>query len=180
MSRIGKKPITIPAGVEVKLQDGVMEVKKGQIVVTEKIHPDMQVQIENNVITVSRPSDSKLHRSLHGLTRSLINNMVVGVNESFKKVLEVNGIGYRAALEGTELVLTVGLSHPVRIPQPEGITFEVPKQSQIIVSGANKQVVGETAAKIRAVRPPEPYKGKGIKYDYETIRLKEGKTGAAK
>ncbi len=180
MSRIGKKPIAIPAGVEVKFKDGVMEVKKGQVVVSEKIHPEMDVKIEDGVITVERPSDSKIHRSLHGLTRSLINNMVVGVTDSFKKTLEVNGTGYRAALEGKDLVLTVGLSHPVKFPMPEGITFEVPKPNQIIVSGANKQMVGEIAAKIRAVRPPEPYKGKGIKYDFETIRLKEGKTGAAK
>ncbi|MDO5733889.1 MAG: 50S ribosomal protein L6 [Eubacteriales bacterium] len=180
MSRIGKQPIAIPAGVEVKLENGVMEVKKGQAVVQEKIHPDMIVKIEADQILVERPSDSKIHRSLHGLTRSLINNMVVGVTESFKKTLEVNGTGYRAALEGSNLVLTVGLSHPVSFAQPEGITFEVPKPGQIIVSGADKQMVGEIAAKIRAVRPPEPYKGKGIKYDNEIVRLKEGKTGAAK
>lgn len=180
MSRIGKQPIVIPQGVDITLNDGVMVVKKGGVEVSEKIHPEMNIKIEDGQILVERPSDSKLHRSLHGLTRSLINNMVIGVTESFKKTLEVNGTGYRAALEGTKLVLTVGLSHPVEFVQPEGITFDVPKPTQIIISGANKQLVGETAAKIRAVRPPEPYKGKGIKYDYEILRLKEGKTGAAK
>lgn len=179
MSRIGKQPVVIPQGVDVAIKDGVIEVKKGQAVVRQKIHPAMTVKIEGNQILVERPDDTQESRALHGLTRSLINNMVIGVTQSFKKTLEIAGTGYRAAKEGKNLVLTVGLSHPVEIPEPEGITFDVPKPTQIIVSGADKQLVGETAAKIRAIRPPEPYKGKGIKYDYEILRLKEGKTGAA-
>ena len=178
MSRIGKKEITIPAGVEVKLDGSKVSVKGPKGNLELDMHPEMSAKIDGTVLTVHRPGDLKHQKALHGLTRSLINNMVVGVSEGFKKTLEINGIGYKAALEGKTLVLNLGYSHQINIDQPEGITFEVPAANRIVVSGADKQLVGETAAKIRLSRVPDAYHGKGIKYDYEKLRLKEGKTGA--
>lgn len=178
MSRIGRKPIEIPAGITVKLLDGKVEVTNGKETLSQAVHPDMKIEIEGNQVLVSRPSDDKEHRSLHGLTRSLINNMVVGLTKGFQKQLEVNGIGYKAAKQGKTLVLNLGYSHPVEMEEPAGITIEVPKPNIILVKGSDKQLVGETAAKIRSKRLPDAYKGKGIKYDYETLHLKEGKTGA--
>ena len=178
MSRIGKAPITVPAGVNVSIDGRDVTVKgaKGELKMT--VAPNMKVELNEGVITVSRPNDEKANRSLHGLTRTLINNMVVGVNEGFTKTLEVNGVGYRATKEGKNLVLNVGYSHPVIMPEIEGIEVEVPNPNQIIIKGIDKQKVGQFAAEVRGKRPPEPYKGKGIKYDYEVIRRKEGKTGA--
>ena len=178
MSRIGRMPIAIPAGVEVKIEDQIVTVKRGKDVLTQKIHPDMTVKVEDQSIVVSRPSDEKKHRELHGLTRSLVNNMIVGLSEGFTKNLEINGVGYKATKQGKKLVLNVGFSHPIELEEPEGITIDVPAANRIIVKGADKQMVGEIAAKIRAFRTPDPYKGKGIKYDFEVLRLKEGKTGA--
>ncbi|MGI6560236.1 MAG: 50S ribosomal protein L6 [Saccharofermentanales bacterium] len=178
MSRIGNMPIAIPEGVEVSVNENLVTVKNGNTVLEQVINPDISVEIEDGQVLVKRHDDTKHNRSLHGLTRSLINNMVIGVKENFQKVLEISGIGYRAQMEGNKLVLNVGLSHQVDIEQPEGITIEVENQNKITVKGADKQLVGETAAKIRATRIPDAYKGKGIKYDYEILRLKEGKTGA--
>jgi len=178
MSRIGRLPVVIPQGVDVKItDDNTITVKgpKGQLERT--LHADMKIAIENGVLTVTRPSDQKEHRSLHGLTRSLVNNMVEGVSKGFEKTLEINGVGYRAAKQGSKLNLTMGYSHPVEMEDPEGITTETPAPNRIVIKGANKEVVGNHAAKIRAVRPPEPYLGKGIKYSDEVIRRKEGKTG---
>lgn len=181
MSRIGKLPITIPAGVDVKVsEDNTITVKGAKETLTRTLHPDMIIKVEDNVITVERPSENKMHKSLHGLTRTLVNNMVVGVTDGFTKNLEINGVGYRAQLQGKKLNLSLGYSHPVEFEAPEGITLEVPSPNQIIVKGANKELVGATAAKIREYRQPEPYKGKGIKYADEHIRRKEGKTGAKK
>ena len=178
MSRIGKAPITVPAGVNVSVDGRNVSVKgpKGELKMT--VAPTMKVELNEGVITVSRPDDAKENRSLNGLTRTLINNMVVGVNDGFSKTLEVNGVGYRAAKEGKNLVLNVGYSHQVIMPEPEGIEVEVPNPNQIIIKGIDKQKVGQFAAEVRGKRPPEPYKGKGIKYDYEVVRRKEGKTGA--
>ena len=177
MSRIGRKPIAIPAGVEVKVNGNEVSVKgpKGQLVNT--FHQDMAIAVEGNEIVVTRPSDVKEHRSLHGLTRTLIANMVEGVTNGFSKQLEVNGVGYRVQKQGKNLVMNLGFSHQVIIPEIDGITIDVPNPNQIIVSGADKQVVGQVAAEIREKRPPEPYKGKGIKYAGEYIRRKEGKAG---
>jgi len=180
MSRIGKMPVTLPEGVEAKKDGNVFSVKGKNGTLTLDVHPDMIVAIDGSVITVNRPSDVKFHKALHGLTRSLINNMVVGVSEGFTKTLEINGIGYRAAKNGKKVTLNLGLSHPVEVEEPEGIELEVPAQNRIIVKGADKQLVGETAARIRKLRLPDPYKGKGIKYDTEVLRLREGKTGAKK
>lgn len=181
MSRIGKLPITVPAGVTVTISDdNTITVKGAKETLTRTLHPDMIVKHEGNVITVERPSEDKMHRSLHGLTRTLVNNMVVGVTDGFTKNLEINGVGYRAQLQGKKLVLSLGYSHPVEFEAPTGITLEVPSPNQIIVKGANKELVGATAAKIREYRQPEPYKGKGIKYADEHIRRKEGKAGAKK
>jgi len=179
MSRIGRMPITVPAGVDVKIENGNSVTVKGpKGSMTQKFSTDMTIKIEDGQVIVDRPSDLKRHKAFHGLTRSLINNMVVGVSEGFKKELEINGVGYRAALQGTKLVLSLGYSHPVEMIPPEGIIVEVPAQTKIIVSGYDKQMVGEFAAKIRAHRKPEPYLGKGVKYADEKIRRKEGKTGA--
>lgn len=177
MSRIGNKPITVPDGVEVTLNDNVITVKGPKGTLTREITKPINVAIEANTITVSRPDDEPYNRSLHGLTRTLINNMIIGVKEEFKKELEINGVGYRAQKQGKKLVLTLGYSHPVEMDEPEGITFDVPNQNQIIVRGIDKELVGQTAAVIRTKRPPEVYRGKGIKYADEHIRRKEGKAG---
>ena len=179
MSRIGKAPITIPAGVEVKVDEAnnvTVKGPKGEL--TTAINPEIKVEIDAGVITVSRPSDDKEHRSLHGLSRTMINNMVVGVTEGYKKVLEVNGVGYRAAKEGNKLVMNLGFSHQVFVEEEGDITIDVPNPNQIVINGIDKQHVGQFAADVRKKRPPEPYKGKGIKYADEVIRRKEGKTGA--
>lgn len=178
MSRIGLKPINIPSGVEIKINDdNLIEVKgpKGQL--SEKISPDMEIKIEDGVLTVARPTENKKHRSLHGLSRTLISNMIVGVTEGYSKTLEIEGTGYRAAKQGNKLVLTLGYSHPVELEDPKGIEVEVPAANKIVVKGIDKQQVGNYAANIRAFRKPEPYKGKGIKYSGEIIRRKVGKTG---
>ncbi len=177
MSRIGRKPINIPAGVEVKLDNGVIIVKGPKGTLTKSIHPNMAVAIEDNVITVTRPNDEKENRALHGLTRSLIFNMVEGVTNGFKKELEVNGVGYRVQKQGKNLVMNLGYSHQVTVSDTEDITIEAPAQNKIIISGIDKQKVGQFAAQVREKRPPEPYKGKGIKYADEHIRRKEGKAG---
>ena len=177
MSRIGRKPINIPAGVEVKFNEGVITVKGKNGTLQREIHPNMAVSIEDNVITVTRPNDEKENRSLHGLTRTLIANMIEGVTTGFKKELEVNGIGYRAELKGKDLLLKVGYSHDVIVAAADGITIEVPNPNKIVISGPDKQKVGQFAANVREKRPPEPYKGKGIKYADEHIRRKEGKAG---
>ena len=177
MSRIGKLPIVIPAGVDVAIDGSTVTVKGPKGELTRTVHSNITVEKDGNTITVTRPNDEKLNRSLHGLTRTLVANMVTGVNEGFKKELEINGIGYRAAKEGKNLVLTVGYSHQVIMPEPDGVTVEVPAPNKIIVLGADKQKVGQFAAEVREKRPPEPYKGKGIKYIDERIRMKEGKAG---
>ena len=176
MSRIGRKPINIPAGVEVSLNDGVLTVKGSKGTLTQKIHRNMQVEINDGVVTVLRPNDLKQNRALHGLTRSLIHNMVEGVSNGFKKELEVNGVGYRVQKQGNNLVMNLRYSHQVIVPEIEGIKLEA-QGNRITVLGADKQKVGQFAAEIREKRPPEPYKGKGIKYVDEVIRRKEGKTG---
>lgn len=178
MSRIGNMPISVPEGVEVSVKDGVVTAKCGDTILTQVLHPAINVEIESDQVLVKRDNDSKESRSLHGLMRSLINNMVIGVKEGFTKVLEITGVGYRAQMDGSKLVLNVGLSYPVEIEQPEGITLSVENQNKITIKGADKQLVGETAAKIRGTRVPDSYKGKGIKYENEVLRLKEGKTGA--
>ena len=179
MSRIGRAPINVPAGVTVDINtaDCVISVKGAKGALTYNYSNRMTVACENNVITVTRPSDEKEDRAIHGLTRTLINNMVVGVTEGYSKKLEVNGVGYRVAMQGKSLNLTLGYSHPVIVDAPEGISFETPDANTIIIKGIDKQVVGETAAFIRSRRAPEPYKGKGIKYEGEKIRRKSGKTG---
>ena len=177
MSRIGKKPIEIPAGVDVQIDGSLITVKGPKGTLSRNLHPNMIVEKDGNTITVSRPNDDKLNRSLHGLTRTLISNMIVGVNETFKKELEVNGIGYRAELKGKDLLLKVGYSHDVIGAAADGITIEVPNPNKIVISGPDKQKVGQFAANVREKRPPEPYKGKGIKYADEHIRRKEGKAG---
>ncbi|MGB7604896.1 MAG: 50S ribosomal protein L6 [Lutisporaceae bacterium] len=178
MSRIGKLPVAIPQGVDVKIADeNFVTVKGPNGQLEKKLHKDMLITIEEGKVIVRRPSDEKIHRSLHGLTRSLVNNMVEGVSKGYEKALDINGVGYRAQKQGNKLVLTIGYSHPVELVDPEGITTEVPAPNKIIVKGANKEVVGQHAANIRSVREPEPYLGKGIKYSNEVIRRKEGKTG---
>ena len=178
MSRIGRAPITVPAGVEVKVDGQHVSVKGPKGALEMNVAPTMKVEVEAGVVHVTRPNDDKMNRSLHGLTRTLINNMVVGVSEGFSKTLEVNGVGYRASKEGKNLVLNVGYSHQVIMPETEDIQIDVPNPNQIIVKGIDKQKVGQFAAEVRGKRPPDPYKGKGIKYDHEVIRRKEGKTGA--
>ena len=178
MSRIGRMPIEVPQGVEVKLGAGnEITVKGPKATLTRVLHPEMQVALEDGVITVTRPSENKTHKSLHGLTRTLINNMIVGVTEGYTKTLEINGVGYRAQKQGNKLVMNLGYSHPVEMEEPEGVKVEVPNPNQIIITGSDKQAVGQFAAVVREKRPPEPYKGKGIKYSDEVIRRKEGKTG---
>ena len=181
MSRIGRMPITVPAGVTVTIADGnVVTVKGPKGELKRALRSEMTINQEGNLITVTRPSDAKEHRSLHGLTRTLLANMIIGVTDGYKKELEVNGVGYRVAKEGTNLVMNLGYSHQVIVPEIEGISIEVPAPNKIIISGCDKQAVGQFAAEIRGKRPPEPYKGKGIKYVDEVIRRKVGKTGGKK
>lgn len=178
MSRIGLKPIELPAGFTVKVDNHLVTVSDGKASLSQKIDPSISLEVEDNVIYVKRSKDDKGTRALHGLYRSLVNNMVTGLKEGFQKKLEVNGIGFRVSMQGKKLVMNIGYSHPVEIESPEGITIETPSQTEIIVKGADKQLVGEVAAKIRACRIPDVYHAKGIKYDYEVLRRKEGKTGA--
>ena len=181
MSRIGKKPVVIPANVTVNVAEGnVVTVKGPKGELTNTFNADMIINVEGNVLTVSRPSDEANHRALHGLTRTLIANMIEGVEKGFSKELEVNGVGYRVEKKGTQLVMRLGFSHEVFVDEIPGITVEVPSPNKIIISGIDKQVVGQFAAEVRAKRPPEPYKGKGIKYTTEVIRRKVGKTGGKK
>lgn len=179
MSRIGRSPVQIPDKVKIDVQDGnlvTVEGPKGKL--TQALHPEMQIEMEEGVMMVKRPSDSQAHRSLHGLTRALLNNMVVGVSTGFSKTLQIEGVGYRAEMNGNVLVLNVGYSHPVNFDPPADVQFVVENRNKtIIVSGIDKQVVGEIAAQIRKQRPPEPYKGKGIRYNNEVVRRKAGKTG---
>jgi len=177
MSRIGRAPIVVPAGVDVKLNGAELTVKGPKGTLTQNLHPDMKLNIDGGQILVTRPSEQKAHKSLHGLTRTLVNNMVVGVTEGFKKELDVNGVGYRVAKEGKKLVMNLGFSHQVIVEEIAGISIDVPAPNKIIVVGIDKQLVGQFAADVRKKRPPEPYKGKGIKYADEVIRRKEGKTG---
>ena len=181
MSRIGRMPITVPAGVEVTVaENNVVTVKGPKGTLTQTLHPEMILEQEGNVINVKRPSDDKAHCALHGMTRALLHNMVVGVSEGFKKELEINGVGYRAAKEGDKLVMNLGYSHQVIMPEIDGITIDVPSANKVVISGCDKQKVGQFAAEVREKRPPEPYKGKGIKYVDEVVRRKVGKTGAKK
>lgn len=178
MSRIGRLPITIPQGVTVTVDAANVVTVKGPLgQLSQPINKDIQVNIEGEVMTITRPTDNKNHRALHGLSRTLVNNMVVGVTKGYEKKLKIVGVGYRAAKTGKNLELTLGFSHPVVMADPDGITVEVPAQTDIIVKGIDKQAVGNYAAKIREWRQPEPYKGKGIRYENENVRRKEGKTG---
>jgi large subunit ribosomal protein L6 len=180
MSRIGKLPVAIPAGVDVNIDGSTVTVKGAKGELTRQFHPNITVEKKENALVVTRPNDEKQNRALHGLTRSLLNNMVVGVNEGFQKELQIQGTGYRAMKQGTQLVLNVGYSHQVFIDEEPGITVQVPAPNKIIIQGADKQQVGQFAADVRGKRPPEPYKGKGIKYANEVIRRKEGKAGKGK
>ncbi len=177
MSRIGRKPITVPAGVEVTINGTEVAVKGPKGTLTQTFHPNMKIELVGAELTVTRPNDEKLNRSLHGLTRTLLANMVEGVTNGFKKELEVNGVGYRVQKQGNQVVMNLGYSHQVIYAEVPGITLEVPDPNHIVVVGADKQLVGQVASEIREKRPPEPYKGKGIKYATETIRRKEGKAG---
>ncbi len=180
MSRIGRKPINIPAGVEVLVNGSEVTVKGPKGTLTQTFKPSMNITVEGSTVTVTRPDDDKTNRSLHGLTRTLINNMIVGVTEGFKKELEVNGVGYRVQKQGTNLVMNLGYSHQVIVPETADVKVEVPNPNSIIILGTDKQKVGQFAAEVREKRPPEPYKGKGIKYVDEVIRRKEGKAGKGK
>lgn len=178
MSRVGKKPIEIPSGVEVKLEQGRVTVKGPLGELSQRIHPKLGVKKENNKLVVENPSNVKTYSALHGLTRNLIANMVTGVSKGYEKSLEISGVGYKAAVQGTNLMLSLGFSHPVVYPLPKGIKAAVdPKQTQVTLKGADKQLVGQTAANLRSLKKPEPYKGKGIKYSTEHIKRKEGKAG---
>ena len=177
MSRIGNKPITVPEGIDVTIDGQKITVKGPKGTLEREVNSNISIKLEDGQIKVSRPNDEKENRSLHGLTRSLINNMIIGVSKEFTRELEINGVGYRASKQGKTLVLTLGYSHPVKMEEPEGITYEVPNPNSIIVRGIDKELVGQKAAEIRTKRPPEVYRGKGIKYVEEHIRRKEGKTG---
>ena len=177
MSRIGNKPITVPEGVELKIDGQKITVKGPKGSLEKEFHKNMKINLEGNVITVVRQDDEPANRSLHALTRTLLNNMIEGTTKGFERKLEVNGVGYRASKKGNNLLLNLGYSHPVEVEAPEGITFDVPSQNEIIVKGMDKELVGQTAAVIRTKRPPEVYRGKGIKYAEEVIRRKEGKAG---
>ncbi len=178
MSRIGKMPITVPAGVTVTIENNFVTVKGPKGELSRQINKNMKLTLDNGVLTVERPSDEKEDRAMHGLSRTLINNMIIGVTQGFSKTLEINGVGYRAAKQGQNINFTLGFAHPVVKEPPAGITFEVPAPNKIVVSGADKEVVGAVAAEIRTLRPPEPYKGKGIRYEGEFVRRKIGKAGA--
>lgn len=181
MSRIGRMPITLPAGVDVTIDAGnVVTVKGPKGTITQKLSNKMTLTQEGNVISVTRPNDEKENRSLHGLTRTLLSNMVTGVTEGYKKELDVNGVGYKVAKEGKKLIMNIGFSHQVIVEEEDGISIDAPTPNKIVISGIDKQKVGQFAAEVREKRPPEPYKGKGIKYSDEVIRRKEGKTGAKK
>ena len=177
MSRIGNKPITVPEGVEIKIDGQKVTVKGPKGTLEKEFHKNMKINLEGNVITVVRPDNEPSNRSLHGLTRTLLNNMIEGTTKGFERKLEVNGVGYRASKKGNNLLLNLGYSHPVEMEAPEGITFDVPNPNEIIVKGMDKELVGQTAAVVRTKRPPEVYRGKGIKYAEEVIRRKVGKTG---
>jgi large subunit ribosomal protein L6 len=178
MSRIGRMPINVPTSVKVDIKGTTVSVSGPKGSLSQTLHPEMEIKLDNGIISVYRPSDSRRHRALHGLTRSLLNNMVLGVSEGFRKTLQIEGVGYRANMEGESLVLNVGYSHPIQFDPPEGIEFAVENRSKtIVVSGVDKQVVGEISSQIRKTRPPEPYKGKGIRYDGEYVRRKAGKAG---
>ena len=178
MSRIGRAPIHLPAGVEVKVDGNNVTVKGPKGTLERNVNPEISVKVEGGEITLTRSSEDKVARSLHGLNRTMVANMVTGVTDGFKKELEINGVGYRAAKEGDKLVMNIGYSHQVTVPETDGITIDVPSPNKIVISGIDKQKVGQFAADVRKKRPPEPYKGKGIKYADEVIRRKEGKTGA--
>lgn len=178
MSRIGNIPIVIPDGIDVKINGSHVKVSKGNQSLEHTMNPGIEAKLEGGELLITSDSSTRQIRALHGLNRSLINNMVVGLNEGFSKKLQINGVGFRAAMQGNTLVLNIGYSHPIEMAAPEGITIEVPTTTEINVTGADKQLVGETAAKIRGFRVPDPYKGKGIKYEDEILRLREGKTGA--
>ncbi len=180
MSRIGRAPITVPAGVEVTVDGNAVTVKGPKGTLTKEFKPSMTIKVEGGVVTVSRPDDENMSRALHGLTRTLIANMIEGVTNGYQKVLEINGVGYRCQKQGKELNLTLGFSHPVVLKDTEDITMEAPQPNQIIIKGIDKQKVGQFAAEVRSIRPPEPYKGKGIKYADEVIRRKEGKAAKGK
>ncbi|MDY2848056.1 MAG: 50S ribosomal protein L6 [Oscillospiraceae bacterium] len=180
MSRIGRKPISVPAGVDVKIDGATVTVKGPKGTLTKTFHPDMIIRQEGSEIIVERPSEDKLHKSLHGLTRTLVSNMVEGVTTGFSKSLDIEGIGYRAQKQGKNLVMNLGFSHQVIVPETDGITIEVPQPTKIIINGIDKQAVGQFAAEVREKRPPEPYKGKGIRYTGERIIRKEGKAGKGK
>ena len=181
MSRIGKKPVAIPAGVTVEVAEGNVITVKGSLgTLTKNMHPDMIINVEGNVLTVARPTDEANHRALHGLTRTLIANMIEGVSKGYSKELDVNGVGFRVEKKGKQLVMRLGFSHEVIMEEIDGITVECPTPNKILVKGIDKQVVGQFAAEVRGKRPPEPYKGKGIKYTTEVIRRKVGKTGGKK
>ncbi len=180
MSRIGRKPITLPQGVSVEVEPGLVRVKGPKGALEVAVDPEMKVVVEDGVVRVERPSDARRHRALHGLTRTLIANAVIGVTEGYTKELEIKGIGYRAKMSGNKLELSVGFSHPVIFEPPEGVKVEVPEPTRIRVSGIDKQQVGQVAANIRAIRPPDAYKGKGIRYVGEVVRLKPGKAGTTK
>jgi large subunit ribosomal protein L6 len=178
MSRVGKKPIEIPAGVEAKLETGKVTVKGPLGEISQDVNPKLTIKKENNTLTVERPSDQKIYREMHGLTRNLIANMVMGVSKGFEKTLEITGVGFKAAVNGSNLMLTLGFSHPIVYPLPKGIKATVdPKQTQITLKGVDRQLVGQIAANVRSLKKPEPYKGKGIKYSTEVIKRKEGKAG---
>ena len=177
MSRIGNKPITVPEGVEVKVNGQNVTVKGPKGTLEKEFHKDMKINLDGNVITIVRPDNEPANRSLHGLTRTLLNNMIEGTTKGFERKLEVNGVGYRASKKGNNLLLNLGYSHPVEVEAPAGITFDVPNPNEIFVKGMDKELVGQTAAVIRTKRPPEVYRGKGIKYAEEVIRRKEGKAG---
>jgi large subunit ribosomal protein L6 len=179
MSRIGKMPVEVPKGVDIALKDRTFSAKGPKGNLSLEIHPEIQVEIDGTTIEVKRPSDQPRHRALHGLVRALVANVVTGVSEGFSKTLEIHGVGYRADPSGKGIKIQVGHSHPIEYPAPDGVTLECPNQTTIVVSGADKQKVGQTAAEIRGFRPPEPYKGKGIRYQGEHVRRKAGKTAAA-